>query len=106
MSRSQNEKPKGVYRKFKVTRTDGSHRRGGKHEGCAYFVLDLTHDKFADAALRAYAKACEKEFPELARDLAEILATRPCGCRSVGECMHWGPQTPGDALAAKLKVKP
>ena len=28
-------KAAGVYRKFKITRTDGAHRRGGKHDGCA-----------------------------------------------------------------------
>lgn len=59
----------GVYRKFWVRRTDGSDLPGGKHEGCEYFVLDIDHDKFAPAALEAYADACEATHPELARDM-------------------------------------
>lgn len=55
--------------KYKVERTDGSTAPGGKHAACPYFVLDLVHDKFAAPALRAYAEACEAEFPLLARDI-------------------------------------
>jgi hypothetical protein len=62
---------RGLYRKFTVTRTDGD--RDGKHRRCKYFVLDLTHDQFAAAALRAYATACSKEFPELALDLNALV---------------------------------
>lgn len=93
----------GVYRKFKVTRADGSSRAGKKHAECSYFVLDLEHDPFAIPALKAYARACRKTHPELAGDLREIIATRPCGCRSVGECTHLcDPQTPSEALGRKL----
>ena len=60
---------KGLYNKFSVTRTDGRDAPGEKHEGCEYFVLDLTHDKYAIPALKAYAKACSAEFPQLAADL-------------------------------------
>ena len=66
-----NETKIGLYEKYRVQRTDGSSEVGGKHERCAYFVLDLVHDKFAWAALDAYAKACEAEFPRLAADLRE-----------------------------------
>lgn len=59
----------GLYRKFNVERTDGSSEPGGKHQGCEYFVLDLAHDKYAEPALRAYARHCEREYPLLARDL-------------------------------------
>lgn len=56
----------GLYGKFKVERRyDPDH----KHQDCEYFVLDLVHDKFAAVALRAYAKACRKEFPQLSVDL-------------------------------------
>lgn len=41
----------GLYAKFIVRRTDGSDAPGGKHHGCDYFVLDVTHDKHAKAAL-------------------------------------------------------
>jgi len=63
--------PAGLYRKFTVERTNGSSGPGGKHEHCDYFVLDWMHDKFAVPAALAYAKACEAEYPELARDLRE-----------------------------------
>ena len=111
--KSDDDKNRGVYRKYKVTRTDGSDKKGGKHEECAYFVLDLEHDEFAAPALTAYAKACRKKFPRLAADLRRVLATRPCGCRAVGECMHrFLPQTPNESLlqamnsAARLTSKP
>lgn len=62
---------RGLYEKFKVSRTDGSSKPGRKHDGCEYFVLDLTHDEFALPSLIAYARACRKKFPLLAKDLDE-----------------------------------
>ena len=59
----------GAYRKFTVERADGSSKPGGKHEHCEYFVLDWRHDPFAIPAARAYADACESEYPALADDL-------------------------------------
>lgn len=64
-----NNKTRGLYGKFFVDRTDGRSALGEKHYGCEYFVLDLTHDKHAMAALRAYADSCEDENPLLAADL-------------------------------------
>lgn len=64
---------RGIYRKYEVKRTDGSSGPGGYHEHCAYFVLDLEHDPYAIPALKAYAKACKKKLPELARDLRFML---------------------------------
>lgn len=75
--RSGNDAHRGLYRKFTVERTDGSSRPGGKHESCNYFVLDLTHDEFASAALRSYALVCRKKFPKLAADLLKL--TRGAG---------------------------
>ena len=63
------DKDKGLYEKFSVHRVDGRSNRGQKHEGCKYFVLDLTHDKFALAAIRAYAEACKAEYAALSADL-------------------------------------
>lgn len=63
------DKSRGLYRKFNVTRTDGSDGPGGKHEGCEYFLLDLDHDKFAWFAIAAYERACAEEYPLLAADL-------------------------------------
>ena len=59
----------GIYNKFTVTRTDGTDAPGEKHDGCDYFVIDVTHDRHAAAALLAYAHSCADEKPELARDL-------------------------------------
>jgi hypothetical protein len=59
----------GMFRKFDVYRYDGEHRQGGKHHGCRYFVLDLTHDQHAPAAMRAYASDCRATHPVLADDI-------------------------------------
>lgn len=66
-----NDSERGLYRKYEVTRTDGSSDPGGKHHNCRYFVLDLDHDDYASAALIAYADACENEYPALAADLRQ-----------------------------------
>lgn len=50
---------RGLFRKFVVERTDGKSAPGRKHDGCEYFVLDLTHDQRAIPALRAYAGAAD-----------------------------------------------
>ena len=68
------DQERGLYEKFIVRRMDGSSSRGRKHADCEYFVLDLMHDKFAAAALKAYADACAEEFPLLAADLRRKLA--------------------------------
>jgi len=65
----------GAYEKFVVERTDGSHLPGGKHCGCQYFVLDVTHDPLAKVALKAYARACAKAYPQLSKDLAMAAVT-------------------------------
>jgi len=67
------DKTRGLYGKFDIKRTDGKSEPGQKHDGCDYFVLDLTHDPFAFQALMAYAVACDKEYPLLAADLREKL---------------------------------
>jgi hypothetical protein len=59
----------GLYGKFRIERTDGSSAPGGKHHDCDYFVLDVTHDKHAKAALAAYADAAEATHPQLAADM-------------------------------------
>lgn len=68
------KRSKGIYNKFMVSRTDSKDEPGQKHDGCDYFVLDLTHDPFAMPALKAYAEACRAEYPLLARDLEAKLA--------------------------------
>ncbi|CAJ3499981.1 gp43 [Burkholderia pseudomallei] len=71
------EHEQGLYRKFDVRRVDGSSEPGGKHHDCEYFVLDMTHDQHARAALRAYADACASTHPELSADLIARYALVP-----------------------------
>ena len=70
------DKTRGLYDKFVVTRTDGSSARGKKHFRCEYFVLDLDHDPHAIAAISAYAKSCQKDYPILAMHLTEKIAEK------------------------------
>lgn len=63
-------KEQGLYNKFEVYRRDGSDDPGGKHDGCSYFVLDLTHDEFALETAWYYAQACKAKFPLLSEDLS------------------------------------
>lgn len=70
------DKTRGLYGKFHIERTDGKSAPGQKHEGCDYFVLDLTHDPHAAAALRAYADSCAVEYPFLAADLYDKLKAK------------------------------
>ena len=65
------QKARGLYEKFEVRRVDRSDKRGGKHHGCEYFVLDIAHDLHVLPALLAYAESCKNEYPELSVDLLE-----------------------------------
>lgn len=67
LGKTQNEQ--GLFRKYEVRRTDGSDFPGGKHDGCEYFVLDMTHDPHAKAAAAAYADSAEMDYPDLAADM-------------------------------------
>jgi len=67
------DKTRGLYGKFNIVRRDGTSEPGGKHHGCEYFVLDLTHDQHARAALAAYMRSCQVEYPLLAADLRALL---------------------------------
>lgn len=67
------DKQRGIYHKFAVIRIDGGTLPGRKHEHCEHFVLDLTHDKHAPAAMRAYADSCVNEFPRLADDIDKMF---------------------------------
>jgi len=73
------DKTRGLYGKFRIERTDGKSAPGEKHDGCDYFVLDLTHDPHARPALMAYAKSCAEEYPLLAADLLAKVQLRPGG---------------------------
>lgn len=60
----------GLYRKYNVERLNDL---TGKHADCLYYVLDLVHDQYAAVALKAYADACEDEYPQLAADLRSLF---------------------------------
>lgn len=66
---SKSSKEQGLYEKYRVSRTDGSDFPGGKHDGCEYFVLDITHDPAAKLALATYAGAVRATHPQLAREI-------------------------------------
>lgn len=98
----------GLHDKYRVTRTDGSSKKGGKHAECTYFVLDLDHDEHAIPALCAYARSVAKENPVLAADLMAVATVKPprCGCREAS-CPHslahaFMPQTPGEIAARRI----
>jgi hypothetical protein len=69
------KRQQGLIGKFKVTRVDGTDAPGAKHDGCRYFVLDVTHDPHAIPALKAYASSCRSEYPALAADLDVLSET-------------------------------
>lgn len=71
------DKTRGLYNKFQVVRVDRSDEPGGKHYGCEYFVLDVTHDPHAKAALLAYANSCEADYALLAADLRAKYPAAP-----------------------------
>lgn len=70
----ENDTGRGLYRKYDVRRLNDP---DGKHSQCNYFVLDLDHDAHAKAALRAYARSCQRTFPRLAEDLRQIADGNP-----------------------------
>ena len=97
----------GLYNNFKVSRTDGTDQKpGDKHFGCIYFVLDVLHDKFAEAALKAYAKACREEFPELSADLLNLAEVnrRETNLQSGDRSDSHGPQWPA-CYGAVMKLE-
>lgn len=73
------DKNRGLYGKFRVERTDGRSAPGEEHDQCEYFVLDLTHDKHAVPAIKAYAESCQSEFPRLSKDLLDVYAAKMIG---------------------------
>lgn len=92
---SDPDQKRGLYEKYIVVRHDGSSRPGGKHETCRYHVLDLEHDRFAGPALRAYADACEAEYPDLARDLRAMFpAPEPAPGPGTAEYLEFARGTP------------
>jgi len=51
----------GLYRKYRVQRSDGRDKPDDKHSDCQYFVLDLTHDPLARLAANHYADKAEHD---------------------------------------------
>jgi hypothetical protein len=68
------DRDKGLIAKYSVRRTDGSDQLGGRHHGCRYFVLDLTHDPLARLAAERYAEYAERDgWLSLATDLRALV---------------------------------
>jgi hypothetical protein len=70
---SEEDKKRGLYGKYQVSRVDGKDLQGAKHYGCKLFILDYTDDPFARPALAEYAQAAKEEYPLLAKDLLDAL---------------------------------
>ncbi len=77
----------GIYRKFRVERTDGRSAPGEKHDGCTYFVLDIDHDPHALPALKAYDSSCKKTHPDLAYDLLKAVGSHGQGFFSAADSL-------------------
>lgn len=75
---------RGLLHKYNVFRVDGSDEEGGKHCGCDYFVLDLTHDPDAALAAAYYAGLCSESRPNLSADLQSLVSKHQVR-REVGE---------------------
>ena len=88
MNYDKSDVGKGLYPKYTVIRNDGRDKPGEMHEGCEYFVIDLTHDPLAVAPLEAYAeKASEAGYHDLARDL-RLKEKITAVCRIVPQRNH------------------
>ncbi len=70
---AEDKKFEGLDDRYSVRRTDGRSGEGEKHHGCEYFVMDLTHDRYAMSAIEQYAIACKSEYPKLAEDLFNVM---------------------------------
>ena len=73
------DRSRGLYGKFDVSRTDGSSEPGGKHEGCDYFVLDITHDTHAIPTLCANAASAREDGYGLLADDLEFKIDKALG---------------------------
>lgn len=68
------DKERGLYGKYIVQELDEvGELKAKQHEG-RYFVLKVEKDPFAIPAMKAYARACADEYPQLAADINEWVA--------------------------------
>ena len=63
----------GLGQKYVVTRIDGRDTPGEKHDGCQYFVLDLTHDIAAREAAMQYAWRIRLDNPQLSDEIKNLV---------------------------------
>lgn len=72
------DKTRGLYNKFRVSRTDGTSRKGKKHYECRYFVLDVDHDPHMVPAMIAYAQSASRDgYNLLASDIVGQVMKSP-----------------------------
>lgn len=62
-----------MYGKYEVRRADRRDEPGEKHADCKLFVLDLTHDVHARAALQHYGRLVATDRPALKTDIEDLL---------------------------------
>lgn len=70
---SPTEQAQGLGQRYTVRRVDGRDGPGEKHDGCDYFVLDLTHDEMARQAFLHYARLVRRDQPELWADAITLM---------------------------------
>lgn len=105
------DRTRGLYPegKFRVFRRDREHEPGGKHVGCDYFVLDLTHDPHSIPAVRAYADSCEKDgYGLLAADLRAKLPALPISPDTggaLGSRFHFDDRWPEEKRKAVEEIR-
>jgi len=68
------DRERGLYGKYEAYRIRDGRRAEPVFD---FFLLRVGSDPFAVPALRAYADACEAEYPLLARDLREWVKLAP-----------------------------
>lgn len=85
--RRDGPEPTGLYRKYRVEKTDGS----PVDRNAQYLVLRIDTDEHARKAALAYAKAVRSGNEDLATEITSWVRTHtPCGCREE-QCPHTSP---------------
>jgi hypothetical protein len=83
-----------------VSAENTGNRRNGEYDtivyvadGVTYMLLDVDRDPNALPAIRAYAVACQKSDPDLARRLGNILLDKHIEKHIEKHAEHWNPES-------------
>lgn len=94
-SQRDDDRDRGLYPKWEVKRINDTDPP--KHPNCDVFVLDWEHDRYAVAAMVAYANACEVDYPLLAKEIRQkvnshfakrFAKNEPVGLSLSPDCRH------------------